>query len=79
MNQPTTIGALRDSAYRPKTVKEELRANLITALASKKPIFEGIVRYEATVIPRSRTRSSQGRTSSFSASGDRRRPGSRGG
>ena len=28
MTQATTIGALRETGYRPKSVKEELRANL---------------------------------------------------
>src|SRR5213595_4301759 len=51
MTQATTIGALRETGYRPKSVKEELRGNLISALAAKRPIFDGIVGYEATVIP----------------------------
>ena len=51
MTQATTIGALRETSYRPKTVKQELRGNLISALAAKSPIFEGIVGYETTVIP----------------------------
>src|SRR5438105_2747356 len=51
MPQPNTIGGLRDTDYRPKTVKEELRGNLIAALGVKKPIFGGIVGYDATVIP----------------------------
>src|SRR6266550_6883473 len=51
MTQATTIGALRETSYRPKTVKQELRGNLISALAAKNPIFEGIVGYETTVIP----------------------------
>jgi magnesium chelatase subunit I len=51
MTQPTTIGALRETAYRPKTVKEELRGNLIAALAAKREMFKGIVGYETTVIP----------------------------
>src|SRR5213083_2077541 len=46
-----TIGALRESGYRSRTVKEELRANLMVALARKKPLFEGIVGYEQTVVP----------------------------
>jgi magnesium chelatase subunit I len=50
-DRPTTIGALRATGYRPRTVKEELRGNLITALAEKKALFQGIVGYEATVIP----------------------------
>jgi magnesium chelatase subunit I len=51
MTQPTTIGALRETGYRPKTVKEELRGNLIAALAAKREMFKGIVGYETTVIP----------------------------
>ena len=50
-DRPKTIGALRETGYRSRTVKEELRANLITALAEKRALFGGIVGYEATVIP----------------------------
>jgi magnesium chelatase subunit I len=51
MTQATTIGALRETAYRPKSVKAELRGNLISALSGKKELFKGIVGYETTVIP----------------------------
>src|SRR5947207_9265603 len=51
MTQATTIGALRETGYRPKTVKEELRGNLIAALAAKREMFKGIVGYETTVLP----------------------------
>jgi magnesium chelatase subunit I len=46
-----TLGQLRDSGYRPRTVKQELRANLIARLSSEEPVFAGIVGYEETVIP----------------------------
>ena len=49
--RPMTFGALRESGYRSRTVKEELRSNLMVALSRKKPLFEGIVGYEQTVIP----------------------------
>src|SRR5271154_1291421 len=57
---PTTLGALRASAYTParlaRSVKDELRDNLIAKLrdgAGKngKPLFPGIVGYEDTVVP----------------------------
>ena len=48
---PTTIGALRESGHRTRTVKEELRANLIRALGEERPRFAGIVGYDTTVIP----------------------------
>ena len=50
-DRPMTIGALRESGYRCRTVKEELRANLMVALARKTPLFGGIVGYEQTVVP----------------------------
>ena len=49
--RPATLGALRAGGYRPRSVKAELRANLITALAKEGPLFAGIVGYEASVIP----------------------------
>jgi magnesium chelatase subunit I len=50
-DRPTTIGALRETGYRSRTVKEELRSNLIKALGQERPLFQGIVGFEATVIP----------------------------
>ncbi|MFN8629392.1 MAG: sigma 54-interacting transcriptional regulator [Chloroflexota bacterium] len=48
---PTTIGELRASGWQPRTVKEELRANLVARLAKGEPAFPGIVGYDETVIP----------------------------
>jgi magnesium chelatase subunit I len=48
---PATIGELRASGWRPRTVKEELRANLAARLAAGEPSFPGIVGYDETVIP----------------------------
>src|SRR5882762_9839929 len=50
-DRPRTIGELRETGYRPRSVKAELRANLIESLAKKKGLFPGIVGYEATVVP----------------------------
>lgn len=46
-----TLGELKASGYKAKSVKEELRANLIHRLENKLPVFEGIWGYEDTVIP----------------------------
>jgi len=46
-----TLGALRESGYQTRAVKDELRANLLRRLASEQPIFEGIVGYDETVLP----------------------------
>jgi len=49
--RPTTIGALRESGWQPRTVKEEIRVNLVARLATGRPVFPGIVGYDETVIP----------------------------
>ena len=46
-----TRGDLKAAGYQPKSIKEELRANLINTLKNKKSVFEGIHGYEETVIP----------------------------
>ena len=46
-----TIGELKRAGYTPKTVKQELRDNLIARLRSGQPIFPGIIGYEETVLP----------------------------
>ena len=46
-----TLGELKASGYKPKSIKEEIRQNLITKLKSKESTFPGIVGYEDTVIP----------------------------
>jgi magnesium chelatase subunit I len=47
----TTIGQLKAAGYEHRSTKEELRANLMAALAKKKNVFEGIWGYDQTVIP----------------------------
>ncbi len=47
----TTLGDLKKSGYQPKSIKEEIRQNLITRLKSSEPTFSGIVGYDDTVIP----------------------------
>lgn len=51
MLQITTLGQLKKSGYLPKSIKEELRDNLITKLKSKQKIFEGILGFDDTVLP----------------------------
>ncbi len=47
----TTLGSLRDSGYRSRTVRDELRANLIERLRANQPLFAEIHGYEETVVP----------------------------
>lgn len=46
-----TLGKLRKSGYQPKSIKEEIRDNLIKKLKANETTFKGIVGYEDTVIP----------------------------
>jgi magnesium chelatase subunit I len=49
---PNTLGALRGTKYEQnRSVKDELRDNLIRKLQKKQPLFSGIVGYEETVAP----------------------------
>jgi magnesium chelatase subunit I len=50
-DRPTTLGELRASGYRSRSVKEELRHNLIRKLESSVPLFEGILGFDETVLP----------------------------
>src|SRR5688572_17745454 len=47
----TTLGELKESGYRPRSIKEEIRQNLIAKLKAKETTFPGIIGYEDTVIP----------------------------
>ncbi|MBS1526148.1 MAG: sigma 54-interacting transcriptional regulator [Bacteroidetes bacterium] len=54
MNKNTdikTLGELKRSGYQTRSVKEELRQNLILQLKKKEGGFEGIIGFEDTVIP----------------------------
>ncbi|MDQ6671343.1 MAG: magnesium chelatase, partial [Chloroflexota bacterium] len=47
----TTLGDLRASGYTSRSVKQELRQNLIRKLESDEPKFGGIVGFDETVVP----------------------------
>src|SRR5437870_1878881 len=51
MNKARTVGELRSSGYQPKSVKQELRDNLIARLRKGEPLFPGIVGFEESVQP----------------------------
>jgi magnesium chelatase subunit I len=50
-DRPTTLGELRAAGWRSRTVKQELRENLIARLRDGDDLFPGILGYEHTVIP----------------------------
>src|ERR687897_181510 len=56
MIEPRTFGELKNSRWaetplRGRSVREEIRSNLLVRLSSGKPLFPGIVGYEDTILP----------------------------
>ncbi|CAN5265618.1 sigma 54-interacting transcriptional regulator [soil metagenome] len=49
--RPRTLGELVAAGYQRRSVKEELRVNLLRRLNSEEPTFPGIVGYDDTVVP----------------------------
>ena len=52
MRRPETLGQLKATGYRPRSVKDEIRENLLVALRERRALFPGILGYEETVVPR---------------------------
>jgi magnesium chelatase subunit I len=46
-----TLGELRASGWRSRSVKAEIRDNLIARLRARQPIFDDVVGYEDSVVP----------------------------
>ncbi len=56
MTRPTTLGDLKQSEwaaprFHARSVKDEMRENLICLLESRREVFPGIIGYEDTVVP----------------------------
>ena len=51
MTRPRTLGELKAAGYRHRSVKDELRDNVIARLRSRGKLFPGIIGYEHTVEP----------------------------
>ncbi|HKO99101.1 MAG TPA: hypothetical protein VJU86_19025 [Pyrinomonadaceae bacterium] len=51
MERARTLGELKAAGYKSVSVRDELRANLITKLKSGEKLFPGIVGYDETVVP----------------------------
>jgi magnesium chelatase subunit I len=46
-----TLGELKASGYRPRSVREELRSNLIARIRAKQPLFPEMIGYGESVVP----------------------------
>ena len=51
MNKAVTLGELKASGYAARSVKDEMRANLIKKLQSGEKLFKGVLGYEESVVP----------------------------
>lgn len=51
MKEIKTLGELKKSGYQSRSIKDELRDNLIQKIKNKETTFEGVHGYENTVIP----------------------------
>src|SRR3977135_27140 len=51
MKNIKTLGELKNSGYVSKSIKEEIRQNLIKKISKKEITFPGILGYEDSVIP----------------------------
>jgi magnesium chelatase subunit I len=50
-DRPQTIGALRQSGWESRPVKEEVRANAMARMAAGQPVVTGLLGYDDTVLP----------------------------
>ena len=55
MTKPRTVGELRQSGYAPRSVKAEVRQNLIRKIERGERLFHGIVGFDDTVLPQIET------------------------
>jgi magnesium chelatase subunit I len=51
LGQPRTLGELRAAGYAPRSVREELRANLTERIRRREPLFPRMIGYEQSVVP----------------------------
>jgi magnesium chelatase subunit I len=51
MSRPQTLGELKRSGYRPRTVKEEMRENALRMIAAGDEFLPGIIGFDRTVLP----------------------------
>jgi magnesium chelatase subunit I len=49
--RPSTLAELRASGWRSRSVKEEMRSNLLARLAAGDEVFPGVIGFEETVLP----------------------------
>ncbi len=51
MSRARTVGELRESGYRSRPIRAELRENTIERIRRKEPLFPSMIGYDETVVP----------------------------
>ena len=51
MTRPGTLGELRASGWESRPVKDEVRANALERIGAGKPLVDGVVGFDDTVLP----------------------------
>src|SRR5712672_4448217 len=51
MTRAGTLGELRASGWESRPVKEEVRANALARISSGKPLVDGVIGFDDTVLP----------------------------
>lgn len=51
MDRPRTLGELKADGYHGRSVKDEVRSNLLRKLEAGEPLFDGVLGYDETVVP----------------------------
>jgi magnesium chelatase subunit I len=51
MSRPATLGQLQESGWESRPVKEEVRRNTASRVAAGRPVVEGVLGYDDTVLP----------------------------
>src|SRR5262245_49027330 len=51
MTRPGTLGELRASGWESRPVKDEVRANALARIAAGKPLVDGVIGFDDTVLP----------------------------
>jgi len=51
MTRPGTLGELKSDGWESRPVKEEVRANALARIAEGRPLVDGVIGYDDTVLP----------------------------
>ena len=71
-SRPATLGQLKESGWKSKSVKEEIRRNAVRRISSSEPLFASVIGFEQTVMRQARESGDQRRQEVTQESNDER-------